>query len=293
MSLLLPAPPPRSVPLLLRVHACFGGTVSWIGWGFVLLGLIIAGGLGLGADVATPLALSQGATLQDTTLSGVAQTSFSTGGDEYTEGEPVYAYVFEYPVDGETYSNTSYVSGRVADEGDTVTIEVAVSAPDKARIVGMRASPFGPWALLAFLGPLAGVPFVVWSVGRGLRANHLLAHGLVTAGRLLEKKATATQVNKRRVFAYVFEYRDTRDRRHRVTLRTSLTWRVEDDVEEPVVFDPSAPERAMLVDALPGHPGIEPDGGFTVEQPVAAVLSMLLPTLTTLLLLGYGMTLLL
>ena len=288
MSVDLPAPPPRSAPLLLRLHAFFGGTVPLLGWAFTWGGLLVGGGLSLGADVQTPLALSQGATLQDTVIVDARETNFSKGGDEDTEGTPVYAFTFEYQVDGVTHVDTSYATGEVAGQGDPVTIEIAVSDPTRARIVGMAASPFGPWILLSLILPALAFLAALWGVGRGFRINHLLTHGHVTAGRLVDKQSTNATVNKRPVYAYVFEFRDDQDRKHRLALRTSLTWLVEDDVDEPVIFDPASPDQALMVDALPGHPGLVPDGSFTVEHPVRAVGSMVLPALTLCTLLGYA-----
>ncbi len=282
-----PAPPPRSVPLLLRLHVLFGGTVPLLGWAFTWVGLLVGGGLSLGADVGTPWALSQGAFTQESTIVEAWETNFSSGGDEDTEGTPVVAYRFTYDVGGERHVGTSYATGWVADEGDPVTLEIASSDSTKARIAGMRASPFGPWILLVLLAPALAAGMALWGVGRGLRANHLLSHGHVTAGRLVEKGATSTTVNHRPVWAYVFAYRDHMDRERFVSLRSSLTWLVEDEIEEPVVFDPSSPERAMMVDALPGHPGIEPGGTFTVEHPGRALGSMVLPGLTVLTAAGY------
>jgi hypothetical protein len=266
----------------------FGGVVNTIGWSLLFLGLLISGALSFNIDLATPAALGENSQTTNGVLSGVLETNYSVGGDEDTEGTPVFAYVFEFEFQDQTFVDTSYATGWVASEGETVVVEFAPDDPQYARIVGMRANPFGRWVLLSLLFPLAGLPLVGWGMRRGLMANRLLRHGRVTGGQLVDKKATSTTVNDRPVFAYVFRFQDDQDRAHRVTMRTSMTWRVEDDVSEPIVYDPMRPERALLVDSLTGHPTITPDGSFSLDRTGPARASLILPVLTALTVAGFG-----
>ncbi len=281
-----PAPPPRPVPLLLRLHLLFGGLSGTIGWCVAALGLLIGGVFALNADVEASLRLAGGAQHATGHVTGVSETAFSIGGDEYEEGDPVFAYDFEFDVEGHTYGGRSFQVGWTLDEGEAVPIEFVAEDPAVSRIVGMRARPFAGWLALLLLIPLGGLPLVLWGLRRGLRAGRLLAHGRTAEARLVDRRETNVTVNDLPLFAYTFEFEDDRGTLRRVEARSSMPWRLEDEPQETVLFDPFRPEQAVLVDSLPGHPDLDERGRFVEASPGRAVASLLAPAATLAVVLG-------
>jgi len=62
--------------------------------------------------------------------------------------------------------------------------------------------------------------------------------------------------------------------------KTQVTERFENPSAEPLVYDPNNPERAVLLDNLPGAPHITEDGRITVKSPWKAISLLVIPTAT-------------
>ena len=287
-----PADPPRALPLLLGLQGLFGGLAAPIAWSVLAVILLVTAGLAQAVDVATPWALRQGAEVVTGEISGIEGTHVRIGGDDDTAGTPVLAYHYTFEHGAQGWTGTSYATGHVADVGDPATIELAPEAPSRSRIVGMRASPLPPATLLSLLLALGTLPVIGWTLRRGRRSNRLLRQGLLAHGRLVEKNPTSVTVNDRPVFAYLFQFPDAQDRMRRASVRTAQGWRLEDDVVEPVLYDPASPDDAVLLDALPGHPTLGLDGQLAVESSARAVLVLMPPVLAVLAGLGCVLALL-
>lgn len=54
---------------------------------------------------------------------------------------------------------------------------------------------------------------------------------------------------------------------------------LEDDELEPMLYDPYAPSRAMMLDDLPGSPRITASGELEAQASIASYLLLLLPIL--------------
>ncbi len=272
-----PAPPPRSVPLLLRLHVLFGGPLGIVSWSTLAFGLFFTWTFGTNSDIVGAIKLANGGEHVMGRLVAVTGTNFYIGGDEDTQGERVYAYDYEFEAQDRTWGGQSFEVGRNASAGAEVPIEYHPEDPGFSRIAGMRSKPFSAWVALIGLLPLACLPFIGWGLRRGLRASRLLALGKVADARLVDKKETNVTVNDRPVYAYVFQFEDDSGRLHRVQTRTSMPWRLEDEPHECVIYDPFRPAAALLVDSLPGHPDVDARGHFVEGAPGKAILSLLPP----------------
>ena len=106
----------------------------------------------------------------------------------------------------------------------------------------------------------------------------LLIHGRFASGRVVEKKPTGVTVNHRRVYRYVVEFRADAGSSHRFSTRTHQTERVEEAAALALLYDPSAPTRAVLFDTISNAP--EPRSDGTLQAPHQAVLrGIMLPGL--------------
>jgi hypothetical protein len=213
-----------------------------------------------------------------------SDTGASEGGSKTRRGTPIYKNEFTFAVDDKEYRNASYAVGIRLPVGRRVSVQYLASDPSFARIRGMRANVFGPAILFVMLFPLAGFGLVVFSVSRGIRACRLLSHGVPTTGRLIAKEATAVKENGRTVYKLTFEFETGEGRSCTATVRTNAPEKFGDQ-NEPLVYDPENPARAVMLDNLPGTPHIGEDGHVLCRQPTRALLSLVFPLAT---ILGHG-----
>jgi hypothetical protein len=265
------SPPPRQVPLSLRVVNTFNW-IAQMGWAIFGFSMIFFWAFAWNADFSfinfrEPF---------ERTVGRVTAVE-STGASENRQSITLHRY--EYFVDGNTYRGTSYTTGQELQKGDEVTIEYKADPP-RSRIVGMRRGEFGPFVLFVVIFPLAGLGILVPSTIVGRKRSYLLRCGVFTTGMLKSKTATNMTVNNRRVFALTFEF-TARDGRHFETeAKSSQPGTLEDEAQEPLLYDPDNPSIAYLLDEAPARPKMEMNGDL-IGRPIAALASLILPILVT------------
>jgi hypothetical protein len=267
------SPPPRTVPASLVIANVFNlfGQIAWAVLGF---GMIVFWVFAVNADLSFirlrgPLANVEGEVVR------VERTSFGEGSKG--SSRPIYANHYMYFVAGRPLTAVSYSVGRSAQPGERVTVEYVESAPARSRIRGMRGAPFGASVLPSGIFALAGLVMVIVASAIGWRRTRLLQAGHLAMGRLTKKQPTNTKVNGRVVHELTFEFAGRDGRRHEVTARTSLSERLEDEKQEPLLYDPARPSRAYLLDQAPSRPRFGPTGEL-LGAPRPA-LRLLLPAL--------------
>ncbi len=271
------AHPPRGVPLSLRLRLLIGGFSNQFGWFFLGFGLVFARIFLPLCDFDSLRFLGELELAPGTVLACEA-TGASEGGSDTSDGDPVFrcTYSFTGP-EGEERRGASFGS-RTRTEGAAVTVEYPRGTPDVSRIRGMRSGVFPLWTLFVLVFPAIGLIFVSFGLRNGLRAIRLLARGRPARGKLVEKRATNTSINDRTVYALTFEFHDGLIRR-RMTAKTHLTARVEDEEEEDLLFDAWKPSNAVLLDNLPARPEIDERGGFRSLPSHRVLLTLLVPGL--------------
>ncbi|MCP5113205.1 MAG: hypothetical protein GY953_20430, partial [bacterium] len=209
-------------------------------------------------------------------------TGASTGGSEHRRGSPIYRcrYRFEGP-DGQEYEGASYGTGGHM-EGAEVVIEFPVGTPSCSRIRGMRPAVFPIWTLFVVLFPAIGLAFMYAGLRRGRKANRLLMHGQPALARLIDKKATNTRVNNRRVYKLTFEFDNGTGGKQQMVAKTHAPENVEDEELERLVFDPWNPSYAVLLDNLPASPEIDEIGEFRPIRARRVLASVFIPLATVL-----------
>jgi len=285
----LPAlvPPPRSVPLAVRVGNLFGGFFNQFAWLWLgLTGAFAWFFLG-NADLAglyhfrRPLGRAQGVVT-------------ASRGTNFKENDVrVYAHVFRFEgPDGRAYTGTSYATGRRLKKGTRVAVEFVRDDPSIARIVGMRRAEFGieGWGGVFVLGLLGtftavGVGMLAKGVHKGLKANRLLATGLPALGRLKARRPTNTSVNDRTVWEFTFEFRTEDGQTCEAKARTHQVDRLSDPRGEYLLYDPARPAEAVFLDEIPGPVRIDEFGALEATSPLRSLLSLGLPALV---LAGHG-----
>jgi hypothetical protein len=131
--------------------------------------------------------------------------------------------------------------------------------------------------VLVVLFPLVGLVLALRGIPRGLRRIRLLRSGRPALGRLVDRRATNVTINDEPVIALTFEFTTEDGATARVVERTHRPQLLEDDEEEPLLYDPQWPERAALLDHLPGAPRVDGRGRLHVKLGPRTFLPLLLP----------------
>jgi len=295
------SPPPRSVPISVKLGLLFGGFLNQLGWFFVGFGSILCWVFLSSADL-TSFYQFRG---EIETVSGVVTDSKRTNAYEgsgrrpmhgrrgighgtrrttYSETgrkTPIYAnyYKFTGP-DGKEYTGISYATGRKLQKGQSVTIEFPKGNPSVSRIKGMRRAIFGPAVSFVALFPLIGIVLVFFGLKNGIKANRLLAMGELATGTLKSKVATGTKVNNRPVYELTFEFKADDGNTYEVKTRTHQPELLTDQQQETLLYDPFNPNYAVMLDSLPSAPEIDETGNLRPRNPLRMLLVLILPFLS-------------
>ncbi len=113
--------------------------------------------------------------------------------------------------------------------------------------------------LIFWFFPVMGFILVANALRRG-RANYqLLKEGELSQGELIEKEATNTSINDQTVYRLRFRfYVDSRQ--YHVDTKTHLPDTLENQAAERLLYLPSNPHVATMIDNLPGKVRVNSDG---------------------------------
>jgi hypothetical protein len=276
--------PPREVPPLVFAANLFGSGFSQVGWGLAGFAMIFAWFfIGFG-DLTDSYNFSG----ELETARGTVIEARSTGFSVNDETVIAYQYRFVGP-DGVEQMGISFTTGRRLEPGAQVTVEFPADDPWQSRIEGMSRAPFateGPAGLilaLVILAPMAaGAVLIVVGLGRGMKANRLLAVGHGAMARIKSQEPTNTRINNRPVIKFVFEFVAGDGKTYETTLRTHRTEDVTDGEGELLVYDPQQPAVAALLDNMPGGVAIDDRGKVGVRDIRRTLVSLIVPAVVIL-----------
>jgi hypothetical protein len=280
------AGPPRDVPLLVRLRFLLGGFLNQFGWIFLGFGLVFVWAFTVNADLTSWYRFRGQINTTEGTIIYSKKTRFSIDSSKHGEDTPVYAIHYAFTgTDGAEYKGVSFNIGKQFDEGQKITIEHLQDNPQVSRIKGMRRKPIGFFGLSALAFPLIGLLFITGGIRKGLKANRLLALGEQTTGRLKSKEKTNTQVNKKPVYKLTFEFNTPEGMTYETVAKTHDTAKLEDQTEEPLLYDPMRPSYAVMLDNLPGNPRINDNGNIQTGSAAKTIMLLIIPLATVI---GHG-----
>jgi hypothetical protein len=274
-------PPPRHVPVGLRLVVFSGGTVGFIGWFFLGFGMIFVWVFG---PRHLPLwALAWAGT--PASAPGVVGESRPVNMTE--NGAQVYGVTYSFVTPGgDEHHGVSYVTGRNLPAGAPATVEYVRRWPEVSQIRGMRRNLLPEWVILfVLIFPGIGLAFVAGTVALGIKANRLLAHGQLACGTLTDRSPTGTRINSRMVYKLTFEFEAGDGRSYQATAKTAEPERLEDERREPLLYDVTRPAYSVMLDSLPGSPTIDPFGQLEAPPSGRVVGGLLIPGLA---IVGHG-----
>lgn len=130
---------------------------------------------------------------------------------------------------------------------------------------------------------ISGIVLIFLGFKKGRLHNYLLANGVLTAGKLVDKQSTATRINNRRVFKLIYEYTADDGKQYQTTVRTHRTERLSSGTPEAVIHFPGYGEVATLVKAMPTSPELGEDGAFRSAGPgnfLKTIFMLIVPAIT-------------
>lgn len=274
--------PPRTVPLSLTVSALFGGFINQFGWFFFTFGMFFV------VLFCREMDFSDHTRFRGALATAAATILEGQETDLEINEEDVVCWSYQYEVDGQTYAGQSFTNGWRYEEGQQVQVEYPVDDVTCTRIVGSRRSKT-PIFILFVIGifPTVGALFWIAGIRQGLKARRLLANGLLAGGRLVGKEPTNMTINDQTVYELKFAFQpDGFAREFHCTARSHQPESLEDEAEEPLLYLPSDPQEAVMLDSLPSGAVIGADGTLRPKSPLLALLLLLSPALGIALLLG-------
>lgn len=160
---------------------------------------------------------------------------------------------------------------RVVFGGTTAVFSGALIFFVAISLLTDRSSPLAR----IFSAVLAATFVAAWigNVRRRRRSVRLLAHGRVGYATLVDKtELVGSRGSKLYALRFTFEEGGVE---RTIELRTTQPKRLTDDRSEQIVYLREEPEKAELVDALPGQPRISIDGTIGAEGHLAPALAAL------------------
>jgi hypothetical protein len=261
------AAPPRRIPLAVRLPLLFGGWAPIAGWMMILVAGFVGWSMAPKTDFTTPFLRTT-----DSASARVLDVQVYRHPNGEDGESTTWAVYYTFAVDEQTAFGRSYTTSAAPRIGETFAAEFPHGEPDRSCLHGMRRKPLPLFGIvLAFLIALVGVTLAVFGSRRGRRALALLRDGEVTRATLVDKQPTNFYINEQQVFRMRFQFEAADGRSWDVVAKTHRPQILEDDATEQVLYLPSDPRWATLLDHLPGAPRVLPDGTIAPGKPVLAI----------------------
>lgn len=266
---------------------------SAVQWALLVCAL---GLLGVSCDPTLPNAVAKGIALavRKSTTSGTVVSTQRIR----TQEDNIHRFVVSYQVDGRRYRSGCYSSKQPYRCGDRVTVEYAVAHPQCARIRGMGflAAPASVMSIAGLI-LLPGLIWCMYGFWRHARTVRLLASGELAWGRLVDRKylrgghgtGIHLRLGNRGRWEYTFSFQPPHSEGYEVKARTDCGYErlLEDEREEPLLYDPADPRKAVMLDNIPGWPRLDEKGAWREIGAWRSLVLVILPLVNLWLLIAW------
>ncbi len=178
------------------------------------------------------------------------KSSSIIGGTRRTETTFHSRYGYQYTVNDKMLTGISYAHDRLA-VGAPVMVEYQKVLPTFSRIQGMRFQPGSALNIIFLLLPMAAIFFMPEAIRRGLRIVSFVENGILVSGTVVKKITDNSGSSNNPVYRVFFEFRTLDGVEIATSITAGNTEELGDDANEMLVYDPSDPQSAVLVDSLP------------------------------------------
>ena len=259
-----------------------------LGWLFFGFGMVFVWVFGGSAALHNLVFFSGELNMIEGTITEIVETSM-----EINE-ETVYEYRYRYIINDKRYEGASSGFYGEYQVGDQAVITYSVADQARSRLAGL--SIWSPVMWLPAIFPLIGLGFMAVGIRKAIKGARLLRHGVPAIGTLISRETTNATVNDQTVYKFTFQFQTDMYSSHTVVAKTHVTERLagepdlggsngpDGEIREPLLYNPSNPDDAVLLDDLPGGPRLNHQG--EIEAVFGGLLlNLIIPTITVI---GHG-----
>ncbi len=233
----------RNLSSFLKLKVLFGGVTVSIGLIFTIMGLVFT--LIFGSFINfNDLKFSKEDPIVPAQLQKMEPTN------TWVNDRQVISYYYKYNVNGRNYESKSNTSGFV----DTANfyVQYLEEDPQISRIQGSSIGRMSPWVLLITLifSVIGILMLIIGLIKRSLYVK-VLTYGKVALGKFKRMIATGSKVNENIVYKFYFDYVAEDGKVYEAIGETHLIHKLQDEELEPLVYNPSNPNEAVMIDSLP------------------------------------------
>lgn len=137
-------------------------------------------------------------------------------------------------------------------------------------------------SLIFFVFPAICLILEIKGIVKGLNAIYLFKNGIVAKSRLLNTRTVVrhTRNGSYTIYVMTFGY-EVGSQKLQTTVEVRNPKLLEDEATEPILYDQTSPERAMLIDSLSTSIMIDDMGGFRQKYPVMGYLCAFVAVVST------------
>ncbi|MFC2080607.1 DUF3592 domain-containing protein [Bacteroidota bacterium] len=167
--------------------------------------------------------------------------------------KPLNEYHYRYDfAEGSAYSGVFLEYAGTYRTGQEIQVEYLKKSPEISRIQGKDRRNYDQIMFLSGVGGLlVGFFFLYPSCRKTRRERKIIMSGLPAKGKLILAEPTSLNVNEQTVYNLTYEYLTLKNIPQKVSVRSHMIRNLSEEHYENLIYDPSKPSRAVIVDTLP------------------------------------------
>lgn len=233
----------RNISLLIKIQIIFSDVKFFIGFVFFVMGsffMIIFGSM-INFD---DLKFSKNSPV----TKGYITNSRTT--NSYVNDQAVIEYSYEYTTqNGQQFTGTSFTTDYLS---DSINVTYLANNPETSKIQNTNSGAFPYWVIfLLAIFPIIGFALAFSGLKKVLGWLEIIKVGQVTFGTFFRKETTGASVNEQQVYRFFFKFY-VNNQEFEATGETYKTYKLTDEQYEPLIYNPTAPSEAIMIDGLPG-----------------------------------------
>ncbi|MEA2043189.1 MAG: hypothetical protein U9N85_11665 [Bacteroidota bacterium] len=244
-----PSKKKRKVPLGIKIRISLADVKFMIGTAFIIMGtffLLIFSSFFIKVD---QIKIKK----DDPYTNAVVQDIVPT--NTHINERLLYRHIYKYTTpSGEEFINADEFYRGEMQKGDTIVIQYAQKSPNVSVIPGQEDNSVPAWVFLFLLiFPAIGAMLVISSLTKIRRIISIIEYGEAAQGKLSGKEPTNASVNNQTVYRFFFKYTAHDGKEYTATGETYKTYRLTDEPEELIIYNPNDPTQAFPVDAYSNY----------------------------------------
>lgn len=236
----------RSLPFGIMLRTWFGNPLTFMGIMFIVMGVPFT-------IIFAPISSLTAPSFDENDPITRGKITDAYGTNSSINDVQVYAYTYSYSTpDGQEHLATGYATGNTHSVGNEILVHYKADEPFVSKADGLRQSTFGGgFTFFVWIFPIVGFIMFGSSIRKVVKQMQILKVGVLAEGKFTHQEGTSTRVNNQTVYKLFFEFTANDGRKYEAIAKTHKTQRLRDEEFEKLVYDPSNPSNAVVLDALP------------------------------------------